>query len=94
MSEFKYPEYPILIVDDEENALQSFEIALNSSGIENITLCRDSREVLSLLKSRKFEMILLDLTMPHLTGEELLPLIVQDYPDTPVTGNYPSNLKQ
>jgi DNA-binding NtrC family response regulator len=73
-----------LIVDDEENALESFEITLNSCGIENILLCRDSREVRNLLKSRKVEIILLDLTMPYITGEELLPLIVQDYPEIPV----------
>jgi DNA-binding NtrC family response regulator len=84
MLELKQPEYPVLIVDDEDNALESFEITLNSCGIENIVLCRDSREVLPFLKSRKFEIVLLDLTMPYITGEELLPLIVQDYPDTPV----------
>ena len=33
MTEYKYPEYPILIVDDEENALESFEITLNSTMI-------------------------------------------------------------
>ncbi|MCU0285096.1 MAG: sigma-54 dependent transcriptional regulator [Acidobacteria bacterium] len=84
MSETKYPEFPVLIVDDEENALQSFEITLNSYGIENIILCPDSREVLNLLKTRKYEIIILDLTMPYVTGEELLPQIVQDYPDTPI----------
>jgi DNA-binding NtrC family response regulator len=84
MTESNYPEYPILIVDDEDNALESFEITLNSNGVENITSCSDSRNVLQLLKSRKFELILLDLTMPHITGDELLPLIVQDYPETPV----------
>lgn len=84
MPEFNYPEYPVLIVDDEDNALESFEITLNSCGIENIVPCNDSRNVLSLLKSRKFEIIMLDLTMPYITGEELLPLIVQDYPEIPV----------
>jgi DNA-binding NtrC family response regulator len=84
MLELKHPEYPVLIVDDEDNALESFEITLNSCGIENIVLCQDSRKVLPLLKSQKFEIVLLDLTMPYITGEELLPLIVQDYPDTPV----------
>ncbi|MCP5107898.1 MAG: sigma-54-dependent Fis family transcriptional regulator [bacterium] len=84
MTECNYPEYPVLIVDDEENALESFEITLNSCGIENIVTCQDSREVLALLKSRKFEIILLDLTMPYITGEELLPLIIQDYPEIPV----------
>ncbi|MCP5050807.1 MAG: sigma-54-dependent Fis family transcriptional regulator [bacterium] len=84
MVELNYPEYPVLIVDDEKNALESFEITLNSCGIENIVTCRDSRKVMAMLKSRKFEIIMLDLTMPHITGEELLPLIVQDYPETPV----------
>jgi DNA-binding NtrC family response regulator len=84
MTEYKYPEYPVLIVDDEENALESFEITLDSCGIENVVLCQDSREVRTLLKARKFEVILLDLTMPYITGEELLPLIVQDYPEIPV----------
>lgn len=73
-----------MIVDDEENALNSFEITLNSNGIENIRPCQDSREVMPRLKTEKFELIMLDLTMPHLTGEELLPLIVQDYPEIPV----------
>jgi len=82
--EYNYPQYPVLIVDDEENALESFEITLNSCGMENIVTCKDSREVLPLLKSQKFEIILLDLTMPYIAGEELLPLIVQDYPGTPV----------
>ena len=41
MTEYKYAEYPILIVDDEENALESFEITLNSCGIENIVLCKE-----------------------------------------------------
>lgn len=80
----EFPELPILIIDDEENALDSFEITLNSNGIENIRICQDSREVMSRLKNEKFELIMLDLTMPHLTGEELLPLIVQDYPEIPV----------
>ena len=82
--EYNYPQYPVLIVDDEENALESFEITLNSCGMENIVTCKDSREVLPLLKSQEFEIILLDLTMPYIAGEELLPLIVQDYPGTPV----------
>lgn len=94
MDELKFPNHPVLIVDDEENALQSFEIALNSAGIDNIVLCQDSREVTSMLASQKFEVILLDLTMPHISGEELLPLITWDHPEIPViivTGNMELN---
>jgi DNA-binding NtrC family response regulator len=90
MHELEFPQQPILIVDDEENALHSFKISLNSAKITNIVLCQDSRQVLSLLQEQEFEIILLDLTMPHITGEELLPQIIRDYPKIPViiiTGN-------
>lgn len=90
MTETTSPEYPVLIIDDEENALESFEITLNSARFDNLILCSDSREVLGILKRQKIELILLDLTMPHISGEELLPLIIQNHPDIPViiiTGN-------
>jgi DNA-binding NtrC family response regulator len=84
MHELEFPPQPILIVDDEENALHSFKISLNSAKITNTVLCQDSGQVLSLLQERQFEIILLDLTMPHITGEELLPQIIRDYPKIPV----------
>ena len=84
MSVIKFPEFPVLVVDDEKDALLSFEITLNSGGIDNVVLCQDSRKVLTLLSSCRYEMILLDLTMPHFTGEELLSIIVQDFPEIPV----------
>lgn len=85
MKDFEFPTNPVLIVDDDENALQSFELTLNSAGINNIRLCQDSCDVMSLLKSQKFDLILLDLTMPNITGEQLLSQIMQDYADIPVT---------
>ncbi len=94
MDELKFPNHPVLIVDDEENALQSFEITLSSAGINNIVLCQDSRKVTPMLASQKFEAILLDLTMPYISGEELLPLITLNYPEIPViivTGNMELN---
>jgi DNA-binding NtrC family response regulator len=90
MHELEFPRQPVLIVDDEENALRTFKIILNSAKITNIVLCQDSRQVPSLLQEQEFETILLDLTMPHITGEELLPQIIRDYPKIPViiiTGN-------
>lgn len=90
MTEATYPEYPVLIVDDEINALESFEITLNSARLEHLILCSDSRKVLPILEQQKIELILLDLTMPHISGVELLPQITEDHPDIPViiiTGN-------
>jgi len=86
----EFPQNPVLIVDDEGNIVHSFRIILDSAKINNTVLCQDSREVLPLLKEREVEVILLDLTMPHITGQELLPQIIRDYPGIPViiiTGN-------
>jgi hypothetical protein len=40
----------------------------------------DSREVMTILRSGEFELILLDLTTPHLPGEKLLAAIHEEMP--------------
>ncbi|MCK4889444.1 MAG: sigma-54-dependent Fis family transcriptional regulator, partial [Candidatus Aminicenantes bacterium] len=80
----------ILLVDDEENILLSYEITLNSSGIDDIILDSDSRKVIPILNKRTVELVILDLTMPFISGEELLAKIKSEFPDIPViiiTGN-------
>lgn len=79
-----YPKHPILLVDDEINLLHSFDLTLNDFGYNNTILCNDSREVLKILKENKVSMILLDLSMPFIRGEELLKEITPQYPDIPV----------
>lgn len=79
-----YPNHPVLIVDDEESALESFETALKLGGITNILTCQDSREVLSLVAEQRIECLLLDISMPHISGLELLGILKQDFPDIPV----------
>jgi DNA-binding NtrC family response regulator len=72
------------LVDDEEQALKSFEMVLRSASMNNFISCHDSRDVMPLLHSRDIEVMLLDLRMPHISGEELLPKIISDYPEVPV----------
>ena len=79
-----FPTLPILLVDDEEQFLQSLNFALSADGINHLVECRDSREVERLLAGQEFGVILLDMSMPHLSGRELLPRIVRDYPAIPV----------
>lgn len=80
----RYPLHPILIVDDEVNALKSFELTLRSGGFSHIVACHDSRKVLPFLEEREVELILLDILMPGLSGEDILSKAVQDFPNTPV----------
>ncbi|MCE5244552.1 MAG: sigma-54 dependent transcriptional regulator [Syntrophobacteraceae bacterium] len=84
MSKTLYPSQPVLLVDDEIEGLRSLELALRSGGISNIVQCLDSREVMPMLAEREICAILLDLSMPYICGEEILPRIVQEYPEIPV----------
>jgi DNA-binding NtrC family response regulator len=84
MSATPFPAAPVLLVDDQELFLASAGMTLASDGITNVESCSDSRAVLSLLASREFSVILLDISMPVLSGRELLPRIVQENPELPV----------
>ncbi|MCF6179175.1 MAG: response regulator [Geopsychrobacter sp.] len=75
----------VLLVDDEPAWLHGLAVALErSAGITNIQSCHDSRNVLELLRKKTVDLVLLDITMPHLTGDELLPLILAEHPELPV----------
>jgi DNA-binding NtrC family response regulator len=79
-----YPEFPVLIVDDEEHVVESQADVLRSNGIDNLLCTTDSREVMSILQEKAVETVLLDLRMPHISGRELLTRIRDDYPHVPV----------
>ena len=75
---------PVLLVDDDEAALFSASVALNSEGIDHVVRCQDSRDVMSTLSKGDFAVIVLDMLMPHLSGWDLLPMIRRDFPKIPV----------
>lgn len=79
----KYPSIPVLLIDDEEQFLLSARLTLKSAGITNIVLCSDSREVLPRLEAAEYALILIDMIMPNISGSDLLPQIVKDYPHIP-----------
>ncbi|MEJ2220374.1 MAG: sigma-54 dependent transcriptional regulator [Desulfobacterales bacterium] len=63
---------PVLVVDDDEGLLLSIKATLVSSGLPEPALVSDSRRVIDLIREYDFQLILLDLMMPHLTGMEVL----------------------
>ena len=80
-----YPALPILLIDDEEPWLRTIALTLKATlGINNVIRCRDSREAMNILENQDVGLILLDLTMPYLSGEDLLLMIAQEFPDIPV----------
>lgn len=84
MSSKLYPDYPVLIVDDEAHIVESQLNVLRSNGINNIISTTDSREVLGLLHSNEVEVVILDLRMPYISGEDILLQIRDDFPHVPV----------
>ena len=79
-----YPEYPILMVDDEEAILSSQDEILRSAEITNTLLCSDPCAVMPIIRGRPIEMVLLDLSMPKISGMELLGEIHEEFPELPV----------
>ena len=84
MSPVAYPRNPILIVDDEYYILLNLSGMLKAHGIDNVVTCQDSREVMQILADREVAVLLLDLTMPHVSGQDLLPGIREQFPEIPV----------
>jgi DNA-binding NtrC family response regulator len=82
MSERAYPTFGVLLVDDEPNWLDALSMSLErNAGITNTILCEDSRQVMDILSRQEVGLVLLDLTMPHLPGQELLRLIAEQHPE-------------
>lgn len=61
----------ILVVDDEETVRTVVKIALEKSGFRTSVAC-DGREALEIFRRNDgaFDLVLLDMTMPHMNGEE------------------------
>jgi len=73
----------ILIIDDEEQILVSYGFVLKSAGYKVITES-DSRKVIPLLERERISVIVLDLIMPYISGQELLTVFRNEYPNIPV----------
>lgn len=78
------PELPVFLIDDEETILTSTARVLRTAGIDNIATCQDPRNAVSMIDEQGAEVVLLDLAMPHITGEELLGLLQRRHPEIPV----------
>ena len=84
MTDALYPQLPVLMIDDEAQALNSFEMVLRSASVNHILRCQDSRNVMDIFSGQEIEVMMLDLSMPHVSGEELLLRVTRDYPEVPV----------
>jgi DNA-binding NtrC family response regulator len=75
---------PVLLIDDEPDLLHSASVALHGSGFPNVVTVDDSRNVARVLVEQPMGVIVLDLSMPHISGHALLGEMTADYPEIPV----------
>jgi EAL domain-containing protein (putative c-di-GMP-specific phosphodiesterase class I) len=79
----------VLVIDDEPNLLEVFGDVLRDIGYE-VETAGDARRALTLLSKGSFDVVVSDITMPYMTGVELLQAVHERDPDLPVvlvTGN-------
>jgi adenylate cyclase len=63
----------ILIVDDNEDNRYTLQLLLESDGHERVASASSGNEAIALLEKQKFSLVLLDLMMPDLNGDEVPP---------------------
>ncbi len=73
--------HSILLVDDDPQTLFLGRTILEKADFTTIFTIDDSRKVLSFLANQKISLMVLDLVMPYLSGQELLATIAKEYPE-------------
>jgi len=74
----------ILLVDDDEGLLRSLSRVIRREGFGEPIACPDARQVESFVERHDPSVILLDLLMPHRSGEMVLEVLREKWPDIPV----------
>ena len=74
----------IVLVDDEPQMLFSCATILRRAGLQNLHTIEDGRTLFPFLEEQKPALIVLDLTMPNISGFELLKRMSSEYPHVPV----------
>ncbi len=67
----------ILGIDDNQDLLDLCEVTLSSEGHE-FTAINNGKEGLQAIKDKKFDLVLLDLSMPGFSGEDVLDALVKE----------------
>ncbi len=76
--------HPVLIVDDEVDILNSFDLTLRAFGLGSVICCAQPQKALEILDNQPLGCIVLDLSMPDISGYEILSHVVSCHPEVPV----------
>jgi DNA-binding NtrC family response regulator len=74
--------YNILIVDDEQSVVFLLKEELSEIEKYDVTVAYDGAEAINILQSQPFDVVLLDVKMPRVSGIEVLKYIREQHPTT------------
>lgn len=72
MNKIERGRFSVMLVDDKPQNLRLLEKILIPAGFTRLVLVEDSREVVGLVKSSEADLVILDLNMPYLNGQEVM----------------------
>ena len=74
----------IVIIDDDSIILSSMELVLESEGYKNTKTFQNGLNALEYITEENTSIILLDLNMPYISGQQVLKKLKETYPSIPV----------
>ena len=74
----------VLVVDDEEIICTLFAAMLGHYGCYHVVTTTDGRQVIDILRREPFDVMLLDMSMPAISGLEVLRQVTQAFEELPV----------
>ena len=75
---------PVVLIDDEQEALQTESLALTINGFKSVLAFNDAAEAIGKIRELQSAVVLLDITMPRMDGMQALELITRDTPEAAV----------
>ena len=81
MMNLRQPDAKILLVDDVQENVELLEMLLSSAGYTNFVSLTDSRDVNQTVRNEEFDLLVLDLNMPHMDGFAIMKQVEKDIRD-------------
>jgi DNA-binding NtrC family response regulator len=75
--------FNLLIADDEKNIREGLGQALEMDG-HNVFLAEDGKQALEMIDEHDIDLVIADLKMPQVSGDEVLKEVTSSYPTIPV----------
>jgi DNA-binding NtrC family response regulator len=74
----------IVLIDDDSDFLAGMKRVLMVNGFRTVSAFTSAVDAVEFLEKSEAALILLDMVMPGISGRDLLPRLLDKYPDTPV----------